>query len=768
MKINKIVLYNFNSYEGLNEFDFTCENNSKNIILIGGKNGAGKTSLFTAIKIALYGPLSFGYVGVNPKYIAKIKDCINSRAFQKDVVRSKVQISVSLTVEREIKEYEITREWDYTKQKLDEKYYVKTEDRFLDGQELSYFQNYLQSMIPPDLFEFFLFDGEEVGSIFSTSTYNSYVKNAVYTLCGLDVFEIIRKYTTGYAGKASSKDEEKIYSHYKELRKNADEIDISFADLEAQIASDKNELEKVETELIEIETAFKNAGGITEVERQALMKEFTEAEHTKTESLTKIKMFVEGLMPFIILRDFTGRITEQLDFEEKGEIYYYVQQKLKRQEIKKALNEKQEVSEDTVEALMDFLLKKFKPKGFKEGAQSVHDLSKEDLGRVNAMISAVEDFDTDSMIELVKKRKSAADRTMEINRILKSAMTDEDAGKFAKKENILLKKKDEISYRIHESEMRLTAMKEELAFAVQQRDRAFQAIKDSVQNKNVFKLSTGLSHIMGEILDNKTKSIKRSLERLIVENLQHIYRKNNLITHIEIEDDYQFNLWMKELRDLATQKYNEDIHKIIYDKPTKFNKTVTKRSGQFLPKHIFAVRQYILPTADKRELYVPNEGRLKEYLEDRKISAEHFFVNQSENYEFHYGEGEIATIKCPAKVKKFISYPINYLYLDKHENSALGDGTIVEKIEELDKKEKTIFANELVYQYYKIAKEIFTNGKYPRNLNEIKSKMAAKRAVKEYYTNDFLLELKRYIEEVSKLELKYFKESNPPEWRVKD
>ena len=34
MKINKIVLYNFNSYEGLNEFDFTCENNSKNIILM--------------------------------------------------------------------------------------------------------------------------------------------------------------------------------------------------------------------------------------------------------------------------------------------------------------------------------------------------------------------------------------------------------------------------------------------------------------------------------------------------------------------------------------------------------------------------------------------------------------------------------------------------------------------------------------------------------------------------------------------------------------
>lgn len=543
MKINKIVLYNFNSYEGLNEFDFTSDDSNKNMILIGGKNGAGKTSLFTAIKIALYGPLSFGYVGVNPIYIAKIKDCINSRSFQMDVVESRVQITVSLTVEREIKEYEITREWDYTKQKLEEKYYVKTEGRLLDDQELSYFQNYLRGMIPPDLFEFFLFDGEEVGSIFSTSTYNSYVKNAVYTLCGLDIFEIIRKYTIGYAGKAVSDEEEKIYAQYEELRRNAEKIETSYSELEAQIAIDRAELEKVETELIEIETAFKNAGGITDVERQTLLKEFSEAEHTKTESLTRIKMFVEGLMPFFILRDFTGRISDQLDIEEKGEIYYYVQQKLKRREIKNALNECQEVSDDTVDVLMDFLQNKFKPKGFKENAQPVHDLSKEDLGRVNAMISAIDDFDVGGMVKLVQKRRTTADRTMEINRMLKSAMTDEDAGKFAERENALLKKKDEISSSIHELEMRITIMKEELATAIQKRDRAFQSIKDNAQNKHVFELSTGLSKMMGTILENKSESIKRNLEHLIVENLQHIYRKNNLITHIEIEDDFQFNLY---------------------------------------------------------------------------------------------------------------------------------------------------------------------------------------------------------------------------------
>lgn len=198
MKINKIKLYNFSSYEGENIIDFSIKDNEKNIILIGGKNGAGKTSLFTAIKVALYGPLAYGYVGANSYYISRIKGLINSKAFQQDKVEAGVQITVSLKMQGEIKEYVITRNWYYLKQKLYENYYVENEKGKLLEQELSYFQNYLQSIVPPDLFEFFLFDGEEVGKIFATNSYNTYVKNAVFTLCGMDVFEILRKYTNRF------------------------------------------------------------------------------------------------------------------------------------------------------------------------------------------------------------------------------------------------------------------------------------------------------------------------------------------------------------------------------------------------------------------------------------------------------------------------------------------------------------------------------------------------------------------------------------------
>lgn len=543
MKINKIVLYNFNSYEGMNEFDFKCDEPDKNIILIGGKNGAGKTSLFTAIKIALYGPLAFGYVGMNAHYISKIKDCINSKAFQKDVVTSGVQITLELMVEREIKEYEITRKWDFTKRKLEEDYFVTVDGKTLNYQELSYFENYLKSIIPPDLFEFFLFDGEEVGNIFSTKSYNTYVKDSIYTLCGLDVFEIIRKYAKDYAGKANNENEVKLYNQYEKLKSQEAKIKEKYSKIEQEINTSKEILEQIETELIEAETAFKNAGGISEKEKQILAKEYDEAEHEKSESATKIKMFVEGLMPFFIVNDFTERITKQLDFEEKSEIYYYVKNKLNREDIKLTLNAKDDVNDEAVDALMELLSSKFRPKGFNDTIYPIHDLSKEDTGRVNAMISSLNDFNVKEMIELIEKRKKASERTAEINKILKSAMTDEDARIFTERENNLLKKKDSLVRQINEQQLRLDMLWEECMNVKQKKDKAFQIFKDNIQDKHIYEISSGLTNIMDVVLNKKVLIIRKQLEKLIVEKLQHIYRKNNLITHIEIEDDFQFDLY---------------------------------------------------------------------------------------------------------------------------------------------------------------------------------------------------------------------------------
>ncbi len=591
MKINKVKLHNFSSYEGNNEFDFEITDAGKNIVLIGGKNGAGKTSLFTAIKVALYGPLAYGYVGVNSHYISKIKDLINSKAFQQEVVESEVQLTLQLKIERDIRNYVITRKWDYTNQKLTEEYTVARDGKLQNDQELSYFENYLRSIIPPDLFEFFLFDGEEVGNIFSTSAYNTYVRNAVFTMCGMDVFEIIRKFTRGYVTKNNSNDDDDVYDTYESAKQQIETLETEKENLDIEVGNLTKELENIDIQLTELATAFKNAGGISRKEKKQLEDEYALAEKVKTESLTNIKLFVEGLMPFYILRDFADPIMAQLDFEEKGEIFYYVQSKLKRDvtniklfveglmpfyilrdfadpimaqldfeekgeifyyvqsKLKRDVISdllKGDVSDAKVDQLMDHLLDTFRPKGFREDMEMMFDLSKEDIGRVNGIVSSLDDFNVSAMVDMVNKRRAASERTAEINRILKNSMSEEDINEFAQRENEILKKKDDLSSILYDSQHRLEEIDRELQMQEQTRDKAMHILKSNAQNRHVYELSSGISSMMEQFLEEKTVNIRRKLEKAIVQKLKSIYRKNNLITHIEIGKNFDFNLYQDE------------------------------------------------------------------------------------------------------------------------------------------------------------------------------------------------------------------------------
>lgn len=541
MRINSIRLYNFSSYEGDVFFDFTSTDSKKNIVLIGGKNGAGKTSLFTAIKIALYGPLAYGYVGANPHYIAKIKDLINSKAFQQDKVLSEVRISLSLKKEREYKEYIITRRWNYCNQKLNEAHFVELDGSKLDDDKMSYFDNYLRSILPPGLFEFFLFDGEEVGTIFSTTSYNTYVKNAIFTLCGIDVYEIIRQQANGYISKSPDGESDNLYVEFEAAKNEVEKLTVRKVDLENYIVQKEKRLEEIEILLMELETAFKNAGGISEQERKQYEDKYKKAEQKKTEAATKIRMFVEGLMPFIITSKLIGDISSQLEFEEKAEVFSYIQNKLTREDMKSVVGNNQ-----TLDKLVALINLKFMPKGYNKNNSYMFDLSKDETANVKGLISRIENFDKDEMLSFINTRINASKETERINITLKNAMSDDDSVLFTEKENKLLKEKEAITQAIFSAKSEDEQVNQELELKMQLRDKIMQKIKETAQNKHVYELSSGLANMMSEFLDNRTVFMRKQLEELIVTNLRYLYKKNNLITHIEVTKDFQFNLYQDE------------------------------------------------------------------------------------------------------------------------------------------------------------------------------------------------------------------------------
>ena len=139
--------------------------------------------------------------------------------------------------------------------------------------------------------------------------------------------KIIRKFTCSYSSKPSGEVDKERYSQYEQLKLLAEQLDDKKTSLGKRLEEEKQKYEQLEVELFDLETAYKNAGGITQEEREKLAREFEEAEKLKTEASIKIKMFVEGLMPFFIVGEYANKITKQFSIQEKKETYEYFEKK---------------------------------------------------------------------------------------------------------------------------------------------------------------------------------------------------------------------------------------------------------------------------------------------------------------------------------------------------------------------------------------------------------------------------------------------------------
>ena len=154
MKINRVTLYNFSSYVGENTIALGTHG-EQNIILIGGNNGAGKTSFFTAIKLALYGPQCFRFQDKNNRYTARIKELINHDAFLSDNVKAYVEVEIDLPTDRVHTLYTIRREWSFIEKRLHETYSVYTKtSSFLPTRTWTSFRTICSQSSPPTCLTF--------------------------------------------------------------------------------------------------------------------------------------------------------------------------------------------------------------------------------------------------------------------------------------------------------------------------------------------------------------------------------------------------------------------------------------------------------------------------------------------------------------------------------------------------------------------------------------------------------------------------------------
>ena len=239
MKINRITLFNIGPYADINSFELDLSK-EKNIVLIGGKNGAGKTTFFKAIKTCLYGCKVWGFDAPGKEYFSIVGGLMNSRSKYDSSSSAYVEIELYFNDGKQVNIYTLHREWKKNKQTICEYFHVKKNGLLILGQEEDDFINYLLSIIPPDMFNFYFFDGESIAEFFLGADGNKNYRNAFLKLYGLDTLSIMVENFNRHIKKSDS--QKSGYDKFLEAKK----------ELETQVQiyeSLKNEILEIENKI---------------------------------------------------------------------------------------------------------------------------------------------------------------------------------------------------------------------------------------------------------------------------------------------------------------------------------------------------------------------------------------------------------------------------------------------------------------------------------------------------------------------------------------
>ncbi|HCE3067083.1 TPA: DNA sulfur modification protein DndD [Vibrio parahaemolyticus] len=326
MLITKLTLNNFRVFRGVHEIDLRpaparlskngpIEGTERPIILFGGLNGAGKTSILTAVRLALFGRQSFSQVLSNGEYVEALSELIH-----KGVGHGGVQDNASIELEFKYSQngeentYKVIRGW-----KRGKKDSLCLEKDGIQIPELNYeqCQGFLNELIPTGIADLFFFDGEKIAELAEDES-GTVLKTAVRRLLGLDVIAKLKSDLNIFLKKQGSSalsqslkeemdslDEQRI-SHERNAEKLRGEADI----VDAQI-------ELVSRDILSLENKLSQNGGAWAKTREDEQQKVDSLLKEKVELEKQIRMEMETSLPFALAPNAMQRLQTQIKQEQQ-------------------------------------------------------------------------------------------------------------------------------------------------------------------------------------------------------------------------------------------------------------------------------------------------------------------------------------------------------------------------------------------------------------------------------------------------------------------
>lgn len=615
MKLTRLRLKNFGVFYGNFDFDLNPHQNGKNVILVGGKNGSGKTTILEAIRLALYGPLAYGFKVDTSVYYDKVDSKLNSYARRNKETTYQIILDIELVENLERKSYIIRRSWGMIKNTIKEEIMIQCNDSILSDKDLENFQTRLREEMPPQLMELFLFDGEKISQVLSDGSFSLYLKESARVMFNLDLFEHLDTDLNNYLKSDSvfsnlTKDEQRYFQAKEEK-----EACISKRHLLLQEIDQVNCVhEETNAQLSELNKQFEVHGGLQKEQRDILFNQMKEIDNQRLNMMEKNKEIISSVLPFMLVRDLLKDVTKQMELESVDETKNNIMRVIDSNKITKLLEslvdrklittnrEVEQVAEEFFTGFMEIC-------STSESTLLIHNSSYQQRAEVESLYRNINEFAPESILDNLKQNTILLKQVQKIRKKIDENDSTNDLKEILIKMQFL---KNEIN--------NLAFNKEQLLISIADSDNEIDS-----QEKEFEVLSNKFMQ------SKKIKSVVSIIERVTI--ISKSFRKlqtQKKLQQVEIETAHMLNqLFRKELFVVRVFIHPETFTlKLFNDSGEEINKDILS-AGE---KEILLLSTiWAMSTCSKRRLPFVFDtllGRLDQT--HKKSIIDHFIPNCGE------------------------------------------------------------------------------------------------------------------------------------------
>lgn len=529
MRIDKIVLKNFGSYEGEAIFDTNAES-GRNIILIGGKNGAGKTTLFTAMRVCLYGYMSMGYKNQNAYYTRAITKLINNAAKLSKPAHAHITMQISLSNGRELDHYEICRAWILA-DTLTEIVRVYKNDKELTTEEIADFEKYLLSLIPPELFNLYFFDGEKIADFFMNEGSNTRIKDAFLTLCGYDTFDIMRrnfKRISTSDGTASG-----ALDAYWEAKQYVKQQQLCCQELQTELKNCMDQLDLCVADLEALEKSYTQKGGISQEEWNQKLLTIREEEKKREVWNAMLRKWANEMVPFLMIRNQIDALKAQISKENDSQKYNSFCQVLDLPEVQNLLGDRTEV------------IKEIASRQLGGSVEMILGLSLENSAALLGQIGSILSFDS----QKISKCKKAIQKSIALTTKLHQELDNSSilaVQEYMKQKAMLFERKSDLLNQRVDLEQDLMQQNEKLQQAESMLTKTQSKLEAEIKKASINDISAKAIIMLDKLQKILYQQQIQRVETAFKKEISTLMRKSQFIDDIKIDEDFRIFLYRHE------------------------------------------------------------------------------------------------------------------------------------------------------------------------------------------------------------------------------